>query len=120
MNTVWFVFREGDTTNQLINFTVYTDSVTGYITCMVLVTVTKDITKTANKKNPDSSRKYVDKEALKSTRANLQRGVRAANHAYGQKMNLHLTDTKDPRCLWQGIQSVQTSTQTPQHIFQPV
>lgn len=117
--TDWSVFREAATTNQDVNLTEYTDSVTGYITkCMEDVTVTKDITVRANEK-PWFTRevrellrarnvafKSGDKEALKSARANLHRGVRAAKRAYGQKINSYFTDTKDPRRLWQGIQSV--------------
>ena len=77
-----------------------TQTLTGYITkCMEDVTVTKDITVRANEK-PWFTRevrellrarnvafKSGDKEALKSARANLHRGVRAAKRAYGQKKN---------------------------------
>ncbi|KAK1791172.1 hypothetical protein P4O66_002199 [Electrophorus voltai] len=47
-----------------------------------------------------------DKDALRSARANLNWGVRAAKRAYGQKVQSHFTDSKNPRRLWQGIQSI--------------
>ena len=43
----------------------------------------------------------------------MNRGVRTAKHSYGQKIQAHFTDTKDPRCLWQGIQSVTDYKPTP-------
>ena len=49
--TDWSVFWKAATTNQDVNLTEYTDSVTGYITkCMEDVTDTKDITVRANGK----------------------------------------------------------------------
>lgn len=118
-NTDWSVYSEAATTNQHVSLTEYTDSVTGYITkCMEDVTVTKDITVRANEKPwftrevrellraRNTALKSGDMGALKSARANLHWSVRAAKRAYGLKINSHFTDTKDPKRLWQGIQSV--------------
>lgn len=118
-STDWSVFREAATTYQHVDLTKYTEAVTGYITkCMEDVTVTKYTTVRANDKPwytrevrellraRNTAFKSGDKEALKSARANLHRGVKAAKRAYGQKINSHFTDTKIPRRLWQGIQSV--------------
>ena len=117
--TDWTVFREAATTNQYVSLTEYTESVTGYIyTFMIDVTIIKNITTRANYKPwftkverellraQNAAFKAGDKDTLRSARANLNRGVRTAKHAYRQKIQAHFPDTKDPRCLWQGIQSV--------------
>ena len=124
--TDWTVFKEAATSNQHVNLTEYTESVTGYISkCMEDVTVMKHITTRANDKPwftrevcellraRNTAFKSGDKEALRTARANLNRGVRAAKRAHGQKIQSHFTDTKDPRRLWQGIQSVTDYRPTP-------
>lgn len=124
--TDWNVFREAATSNQHVNITEYTDSVTSYISkCMEDVTVTKIITTRANDKPwftrevrellraRNTAFKSGDKDALSAARANLNRGMRAAKRAYGQKIQSHFTDTKDSRRLWQGIQTVTGYRPTP-------
>ena len=89
-------FREAATTNQHVNLTEYTESVTGYIyKCMDDVTVIKNITTRANDKPwftrevcallraRNAAFKFRDKEALRAARANLNRGMRTAKRAYG-------------------------------------
>lgn len=116
--TDWTVFRKAATTNQHVNLTEYTESVTGYISrFMEDVTVIKNITTRANNK-PWFTRavhafKSGDKDALRSARANLNRAVRTAKCSHGQKIQAHFTDSKVPRHLWQGIQSVIDYKPTP-------
>lgn len=113
------VFREAATTNHHVNLREYTESVTGYIfKCMEDVTVIKNITTRANNKPwftravreflraRNAAFKSGDKDTLSTARANLNRGVRTAKRVYGQKIQAHFTDTKDPKRLWQGIQPV--------------
>lgn len=115
--TDWAVFRDAATTYQHVNLTEYTESVMGYTNkCMEVVTVIKNITTRADEKPwftkavreplkaTNTAFNSGDKDALSCARANLNRGVRAAKH--GQKIQSHFTDSKDPRRLWQGIQSV--------------
>ena len=108
-----------------------TQTLTGYITkCMEDVTVTKDITVRANEK-PWFTRevrellrarnvafKSGDKEALKSARANLHRGVRAAKRAYGQKKkstHTSLTQRTQDACGKASSQS-QTTNHPPHRV----
>ncbi|XP_065145714.1 uncharacterized protein [Paramisgurnus dabryanus] len=118
--------QEAATSKQYVNIMEYTESVTGYISkCMEDVTVIKHITTRANNK-PWFTREVCellkarnaafrsgDKEALRTARANLNWGLRTAKRAYGQKIQSHFADTKDPRRLWQGIQSVTDCRPTP-------
>ncbi|KAI4902382.1 hypothetical protein NFI96_005631 [Prochilodus magdalenae] len=116
--TDWNMFREAATVNHHISLEEYAESMTGYMSkCVEDVTVTRNITTRANQKpwltrevhahlrTRNAAFKPGDKNALRSARANLNRSVRAAKLAYGQKIQSHFTDSKDSRRLWQGIQS---------------
>lgn len=54
-----------------------------------------------------------DKDALRSARANLNNGVVATKLAYSQIIQSHFTDSKDPRLLRKGIQSITDYRYTP-------
>lgn len=47
-----------------------------------------------------------DKDTLRLARTNLNQGGRAAKCAYVQKIQSYIPDTKNPKCLWQGIKSI--------------
>ncbi len=55
-----------------------------------------------------------DKAALNTARANLSRGIKNAKRSHAQKINIHFTDSRDTRSLWQAIQTITDYKPLPQ------
>lgn len=96
--TDWSVFRDAATKGHTTDIEEYADVVSGYILkCMDDVCVTKNITVQANQKPwmttevqvllkaRISAFKSGDVTALRSARANLNKAIRLAKRAHGQK-----------------------------------
>ena len=47
-----------------------------------------------------------DEAALRTTRANLSRGIREAKRQYSRRIAHHFSDSRDTRSLWQGLQTI--------------
>lgn len=116
----WNVFREAATINQHINLK---ESVTGFISkCVEDVTVNRNIITHANQKlwltrevhallrACNTAFKPGDRDAVRSTRPNLNLGERAAKRAYGHNIHSHFTESKR---LWHGIQSIKDYKPSP-------
>ncbi|XP_048854489.1 uncharacterized protein LOC125722376 [Brienomyrus brachyistius] len=113
------MFRKAATYGDFTNLKEYTTSVIGYISkCIDDVNVSKNITTRSNQmpwmttevrtllRTRDTAFKSGDKAALRTTRANLSSAIRAAKRAHAQNLLSHFKDTRDVRCMWQGIQAI--------------
>ncbi|KAK1785609.1 hypothetical protein P4O66_018974 [Electrophorus voltai] len=54
----------------------------------------------------DSAFRTGDREALRKTRAQLSRANREAKRAHAQRIHGHFKDTRNTRCMWEGIQAI--------------
>lgn len=62
----------------------------------------------------NSAFKSGDVTAFRSARANLNKAIRLAKRAHGQKIQGHFNDHRDTRKLWQRIQAVTDYRTAPQ------
>ncbi|KAK1785724.1 hypothetical protein P4O66_019073, partial [Electrophorus voltai] len=103
--TTWITFKEAATDSDTVNLEDYTESVTGYISKCIDVTVSKTITTRPNQKQwmtaevrmllrtRDSVFRTGDREALRKTRAKLSCAIREAKCAHAQRIHGHFKDT---------------------------
>lgn len=54
----------------------------------------------------DAAYRSGEEAALRKERAALSRAIKTSKSTHAQKIHNHFTDTKDTRCLWQGIQVI--------------
>ena len=117
--TDWSIFKEAATEGNHTDVEEYAGTVSAYIhKCMEDVSVVKSITTRANEKPWMTSKvrallkvrntafRAGDGVELRTARANLNRGIRVAQRAYSRKIQGFFQDSRDPRRMWQGIQSV--------------
>ncbi len=116
--TDWNMFKQAATYNNTTDLQVYSETVTAYITkCIEDVTVMKTITVRANQKPWlmgevyrlmkawNAALRAGDEEGLKTTRANLSRGIREAKRQYSRRITHRFSDSRDTQSLWHGIQT---------------
>lgn len=117
--TDWDMFKEAATKNQYINIEEYAETVSAYIQkCMEDVSATKTVITRENQKPwmtnevratlrvRNAAFKGGDREALRSARADLNRTIRTAKRAYGQKMQGFFQDPTNTKRMWQGIRTI--------------
>ncbi|XP_068506162.1 uncharacterized protein [Syngnathus scovelli] len=117
--TDWDLFKQAATSNDWTDIEEYTDSDTSYITkCIDDVTCSKSVVTRANWKPwltgavlrllraRDKAFRAGDEAGLRTARADLSRGIKEAKKAFSCKVSTHFKDSKDPRSLWRGIQTI--------------
>ncbi len=117
------MFKQAATYNNTTDLQEYSRLSLAYITkCIDDVTVTKTITVRANQK-PWLTGRSTDfwrlgtlplelemRRAWRQLGPNLSRGIREAKRQYSRRIAHRFSDSRDTRSLWQGIQTLRTTS----------